>query len=152
MKRLKRALLVLDASCVIMLDRIECLEALKGLGAQIAVTPDVLEESSLQKDPDGEFVKDHPAIQIRSPDEQLILPDETLGRGELESMALCREDSDWRVFVTDDSRAKRKANAEGLLTLDSRAVLWTICVSQSISFHDFRRGMRYLGGQSSGAN
>ena len=71
----------------------------------------------------------------------------TLSAGERESIAACRDDLKWRVFVTDDHQAQRVAEAYGVQTLDTRGLLWTLCVGRRISYSEFCDGVRRVRGK-----
>ena len=146
MKRLSRAILFLDATSIIMLDKLDCLKHLDCVGAQTAISAGVLHESRLGASSDGLHVAGFPAVRLRDSPKADVLLDESLGRGELESITLCLEDAKWRVLISDDHQAQKLAVRVGVQTADSRALLWMMCVSGRISMEKFCRGVRYLGG------
>ena len=146
MKRLSRAVLFLDATSIILMDKLDCLRHLDCVGAQAAISTGVLDEARLSASSDGLHIEGIPAVRLRDPPKADILLDETLGRGERESIALCLEDPKWRILVSDDRRAQKRAVRVGVQTIDSRALLWTMCTSRRISVEKFCGGVRYMGG------
>ena len=64
-----------------------------------------------------------------------------------EAIAVCRDDPRWRVFVSDDYQAQRVAEAYGVQTLDTRGLLWTLCVAGRISYAEFCDGVRKARGK-----
>ena len=146
MKKLSRVVLFLDATSIILMDKLDCLKHIDCVGAQALISTGVLDEVELGASPDGLHVNRFPAIGLRNPPKTDILLDESLGRGERESIALCLEDPKWRILVSDDRQAQKRAVRFGVQTADSRALLWIMCVSGRISMEKFCRGIRYVGG------
>ena len=146
MRRLSRVLLVVDSTCLICFEQLGLTLRLTAAGARLGVADAVRREVGL--DLDGTTIvglADSVAVRSRRP-ESLVL-DESLGAGERESIAACRDDLKWRVFVTDDHQAQRVAEAHGVQTLDTRGLLWTLCVGRRISYSEFCDGVRRVRGK-----
>ncbi len=139
-------LLLLDATCIILLQNLGDLGYLDSVGAEVAISTIVAEETGLGIDENSLQVESFPEIRLQDEEGVTPLADETLGQGERQSIALCLQDAENRVFVTDDLRAQRKASTYGVQTIDSRALLWTMYVTGKIPYEKFCKGVRYTRG------
>ena len=110
MRRLTRVLLVVDSTCFICFERIGLTSRLAAAGARLGVVEAVRREVGLDLDGRSVVGIANSAIVQSSKAESAVL-DERLGDGERESIAVCRDDLKWRVFVTDDNQAQRVAEA-----------------------------------------
>ncbi len=146
MRRLTRVLLIVDSTCLICFEQIGLTTRLSAAGARLGIVEAVRREVGLNVD--GKTVKGlGNSIVVRSVKIESAVLDERLGPGERESIAACRDDLKWRIFVTDDAQAQRVAEAHGVQTLDTRGLLWTLCVSGRISYSEFCDGVRRVRGR-----
>ena len=146
MRHLTRVLLVLDSTCLIYFEQLGLTARLVSCGARLGVADAVRQEVGLVAD--GKSVRglaNSMVVQSTRADSAVL--DESLGDGERESIAACRDDLRWRVLVTDDQRARRVAETLGVQTLDTRGLLWTLCVAGRISYAEFCDGVHKVGGR-----
>jgi hypothetical protein len=105
----------------------------------------VVEETRLSVDVRENRIRNYPVIKYYY-DPSNILPDESLGLGERESIGICLQDKKWRIFVSDDIRAQKKAIKNDVQSIDSRTLLWLMCISGKISISKFCQGVHYSHG------
>lgn len=146
MRRFTRVMLVLDSTCLIHFAQLELIDRLAAAGAIIGITEAVRQEVGLEIE--GKRIKGltNSALVQKRGAESVVL-DESLGEGERQSIAVCRDDLKWRIFVSDDHHAQRVAESLGVQTLDTRGLLWNLCVARRISYAEFCDGVRRVRGR-----
>ena len=140
-RRLTRVFLVVDSTCLICFEQLGLSARLTAAGARLGIVDAVRQEVGL--DLDGKAVHGLAGSTVMS----RVKADSAVLDERREAIAVCRDDPRWRVFVSDDYQAQRVAEAYGVQTLDTRGLLWTLCVAGRISYAEFCDGVRKARGK-----
>lgn len=103
---MQKNIIIADASCLILLEKIEMLDILRRLFGKITVTRDVADE----------FGKDIPEwIIINNPKDKIgvLILESSVDRGEASSIALALE-TPQSLLIIDDLKGRRLANRFGI--------------------------------------
>lgn len=116
-------ILVADSSALVTLATVDCLLALDSLFGDVRVPEAVYAELTKNNKPQAAKLKEYLQNKIAPiKQDSIVLTSPQLGLGEIEAMILYGElNAD--ALLVDDKKAKRVANANGIMTVGSIGVL-----------------------------
>jgi len=143
---------ILDADIVSAFAKIECLELLLNLLSRhpVFMTPRIFEELSVPLDYGYTFPLEifssldvlYPTEEENSAYQEMLVANRSLGRGELEAIAVCKSRS--CVFSSMDRSALRVAESMGIETLELHSILFALWKSGMKSKDDVKAIIREL--------
>ncbi len=116
-------LVIADSSALIALSICNCLELLDKLFDVVKVPQSVFDEIVRQGKPEAETLRSYLSGKIATLDvTSVVISAGSLGRGELDAMALCKQlGADY--LLIDDKRARKIAQLNGIKIMGSLGVL-----------------------------